>query len=405
MRQSFAGNLLMGALVMLGPCPWASAALLDITDLFNTGVDNARVPLPDDAPDPHYTYATPPPTGTVPLVANSANGFPVSPGGPWMGDNGVSAWLVPAPDTTGNAGDYTYRTTFTVPAGVDPSQVYLTGRWSSDNAGVGILINGSSTGITGPGDFTVFTPQWAIGRGFVNGTNTLDFVVNEATGSAGAGGFTGVRVEMAGKYTSAGRVAIPGLKNSGTAVAEGSPLSEDAIDPGVALAPGSAITGPTFVATSAGGFPIPPWTGDSIDSAWLTPAPDTNGPDGNYFYQMAFDLTGLDVTTVEIYGRWATDNTGSDILLNGLPTGNVNSAGFGDWTDFTLSPATGESFLPGVNTLTFNVVNAPPPGPTGVRFEFMSATALIPEPGSAGLVAMAAGLLIRRRRATRPCSH
>jgi hypothetical protein len=399
MRHSVHCATLIGCVFAGLLAPPASAALLDIADLFNTGVDNLRVPLPDDTPDPHYIFATPPPTGIVPLVANSANGFPVAPAGPWMGDNGVSTWIVPAPDTTGNAGNYTYRTTFTIPAGVNLSQVFLTGRWSSDNAGVGILINGASTGNTGSGDFTVFTPQWAIGRGFVTGTNTLDFIVNEASGSAGAGGYTGLRTQMTGKFTSAGRVAIPGLKNSGTAAAEGSPLPEDSIDPGVVLAAGSMIVGPTLVATSAGGFPIPPWTGDSFDSAWLTPAPDTSGPDGNYFYQMNFSLTGLDPTTVEIYGRWATDNSGVDILLNGNPTGNINGNGFGDWTDFTLSPATGETFLPGTNTLTFEVNNGAPPGPTGVRFEFLSATALpIPEPGGAGLVAMAAAILLRRRR-------
>ena len=94
------------------------------------------------------------------------------------------------------------------------------------------------------------------------------------------------------------------------------------------------------------------------------------------------------------------DNSASDILVNGVSTGNVNNAGFADWTDFTIDGSI-TPFLPGVNTLTFVTANAPPFGPTGVRFEFLSATAeAVPEPATLGLAAVAAfaGLSARRRR-------
>lgn len=378
------------SLLVLGSAPLASAALLNVSDLYNTGVDNSRVPLPDNAADPHYAFAVPPPSGTAPVAATSAGGFPI---GPWMGDNTRSAWISPSADTNAAMGDYVYRTTFTLPAGIDLSQVFVAGRWTSDNNGLDIRINGQSTGITNGGDFTNFSPRWAIQRGFLTGVNTLDFVVNEASG-----GPSGLRVEMEGRYAAAGRVAIPGLKNSGSASPEGPTLADNAVDPGLTLGPGSAMTGPVLVATSAGGFPIGPWLGDSIYSGWVTPTASTEAPEGNYFYQLTFDLSGLQPSTAEIYGRWAVDNGGADILLNGASTGNVNTAGFADWTDFSL---TGGGFLPGLNTLTFHVTNAAPSNnPTGLRFEFLSATAVpIPEPGAASLLLLGAAAALRRRRA------
>lgn len=381
-------------------CASASLAIagqpVPLTGIFNTGVDNTGVSLPEDSVDPHYTFATPPPTGTVPIVNTSATGFPIAPGGPWLGDSPISAWICPAPDTTGNAGDYFYRTTFTISAGVDLSQVFVTGRLTSDNATSGVLINGVATGITGSGNFPAFDPQFMIQTGFVAGLNTIDFVVNEATGSAGANGFTGLRVEMNGSAGPAGHVAIPGLANTGVSAPEGTPLADDATDSRFTLT--GTISGPAVVATAAGGFPIPPWLGNTLDSAWLTPAANTEGPEGDYFYEVSFNLAGLASTTAGIFGRWSVDNGGTDILLNGVSTGNVNNNGFGAWTSFSISPAEGDVFLPGVNTLRFAAFNGPGAGPTGVRVEFLSATAAVPEPSTALLALAGLGVLLRRRR-------
>ncbi|HEX5177546.1 MAG TPA: PEP-CTERM sorting domain-containing protein, partial [Chthoniobacteraceae bacterium] len=269
------------------------------------------------------------------------------------------------------------------PAGVDVSQAYIAGVWASDNNGIDIVLNGQSAGYPNALGFAAFSPQWVVARGFVPGTNTLDFIVNEATGSAGAGGYSGVRVEMTGAAPVPGRFAIPGLKNSGVAAPEGLPLADDAPDPGVVLT--GATTGPAIVARAIGGFPIPPWAPDNNQSAWLTPGADTNGPDGDYAYTITFDLTGFDPSSVSILGRWAVDNVGSEILLNGQPTGNENGGGFADYTPFSISSSDGDLFSPGVNTLSFQVNNATPPGPTGVRWEFLSATVAIPEPASVAL--------------------
>jgi len=62
---------------------------------------------------------------------------------------------------------------------------------------------------------------------------------------------------------------------------------------------------------------------------------------------------------------------GTDILLNGVSTGNTTSVGFGAWTPFTISAPSG---LPsGSNTLDFQVQNVGD-NPTGVRVEITGIT-------------------------------
>jgi hypothetical protein len=149
-------------------------------------------------------------------------------------------------------------------------------------------------------------------------------------------------------------------------------------------------------------------------ATWIDPgpsakyvAPDTNqGRDfgdvaGVYTldYLTTFDLTGFDPATVSIVGRWSTDNTGNDILVNGHSTGNTNNS-FISFTGFSLSGSSG-FFTSGINTLDFNWSNTGMPG--GLLVIFDSATANSPEPASmiligAGLTALA---LIGRRKRSR----
>jgi hypothetical protein len=152
------------------------------------------------------------------------------------------------------------------------------------------------------------------------------------------------------------------------------------------------------VATSANGFPIPPWIGDNSVSAWIGPNSDgqLNGPVGLYDYRTTFTLSSPGLVTIT--GQWASDNEGPDILLNGISTGNSTTNQFLSFTPFTI---TGLG-VAGVNTLDFLVNNDG--GPTGLRVEFFSAN-VIPEPGSLALFGMTtvAGALYcgwRRKRAT-----
>jgi hypothetical protein len=172
----------------------ASAHGSVISSLFNTGVDAAGTPLPNNAAELHYTLLSVP-SGTTSLrVATSANGFPI---GPWLSDDSLSAWIGPASDTSldGPGGVYDYRTTFDL-TGFDPLTASITGQWSMDDSGVDILINGVSISPTSS-NFLSWT-SFSVNSNFVAGINTLDFVINNGTGP------TGLRVEMSGTASAAG---------------------------------------------------------------------------------------------------------------------------------------------------------------------------------------------------------
>ena len=183
----------------------ASAALLlgasrrvdadPITDLYNTGVDNAGALLGDSVNDPHYTITVDPQGAGDATVPN--DGFPIP---PWLANDANSRWIGPATDhdANGAAGDYTYRTTFTLPANANLASVSITGNWATDDGGLRISLNGTNTNnppSAGFSGYTAFTINDA-NADFVVGTNTLDFTFNNG------GGPTGLRVDdMTGTFT------------------------------------------------------------------------------------------------------------------------------------------------------------------------------------------------------------
>ena len=192
---------------------------------------------------------------------------------------------------------------------------------------------------------------------------------------------------------------IAGLFNTGVDDG-GVALVDNAIDSHWSVTPEGAETASPIVVSSAGGFPVGPWLGDSAESSWISVSEDTNGDPIDHAFRQGFNLLGLDPSTVLISGRWSSDNSGVDILVNGASTGFTNDAQFGDWTDFSLSSADGHAFQAGDNELTFVVNNAPPNlNPVGLRVEFSSATAdVIPEPSAAALCALGVVFVFRRRR-------
>lgn len=168
---------------------------------FNTGVNTFGVPLVDNALDPHYTLIAGPTLG-APFVATSTGNFPISPAGPWLADNSVSAWIAPSQNTIGafNA-SYTYETTFDL-TGFNVSSATFGGQWAEDDFGGQILLNGFDIITSGYGtytnitSFTVFSP-FTLTSGFLQNVNTLAFVVTNR-----GGGPTGLRVEYAGTANS-----------------------------------------------------------------------------------------------------------------------------------------------------------------------------------------------------------
>ncbi|MDH7503754.1 MAG: immunoglobulin domain-containing protein [Verrucomicrobiota bacterium] len=173
-----------------------------IPGLYNTGVDDNGAPLGNAAVDPHYKLIESPDgdypgPNTYTLIA----GWPVAPAGPWVADSSVSRWIAPrARQSIGNApGTYTFRTTFNL-TGFDPAKAKITGRWTSDNNGVDMVLNGVSLGLGQGGNFGIFY-DFAIDYGFVDGVNTLDFVVSNAGDAVNP---IGLRVEMVGTVEIAG---------------------------------------------------------------------------------------------------------------------------------------------------------------------------------------------------------
>ena len=165
----------------------AGPAFANNIPLFNTGVDAAGNPLANNAAETHYTLVG----GGDLRVATSANGFPI---GPWLGDDSASAWVGPNTDGSldGDVATYDYRLTFSLD-GLNAATASIMGRWSTDNEGLDILINGVSTGNSLNFDqpFTNWY-DFSVNSGFVSGVNTIDFLVHND------GGPTGLRVEMTG---------------------------------------------------------------------------------------------------------------------------------------------------------------------------------------------------------------
>jgi len=150
----------------------------------------------------------------------------------------------------------------------------------------------------------------------------------------------------------------------------GNVLGEDAEDPHYEIFAGPVTLPRAVAATSAGGFPIGPWVAETPTSTWVTPSASTNGPPGDYTYRTTFNVAGLRPETVVVTGRWATDNIGTDVLVNGVPSNNPNPAQFPVFTPFAAGGARA-----GSNTLDFVLNNAPPgENPTGVHVTDLSAT-------------------------------
>lgn len=189
MKKFLLASALSCGALLAGPA-WADP----ITSLFNTGVDSYGNVLGVSAAETHYTLVSVS-DRSLPGVqaATFSSDSTISPNGPWIGDDSLSEWIGPTGDSSLDGisgGIYDYQVTFSL-AGLNPSTASITGQWAADDEGTDILVNGVSTGDTASGfrSFTAFT----ISSGFVDGTNTLDFIVDNS-----GGGPTGLRVEMTG---------------------------------------------------------------------------------------------------------------------------------------------------------------------------------------------------------------
>lgn len=166
-------------------------------------------------------------------------------------------------------------------------------------------------------------------------------------------------------------VALPGVFGTGVGT-NGQLLAAGEIDPHYRLisSPDEVAVGPeAFVVNE--GWPIQSgvWLLNGPDSKWIGPQADQSGAGGNaegdYSYETTFDLTGFDVSKVQLVGGWATDNAGLAILLNGLNTG-IPGGGFSTMVPFTIT----NGLVAGTNKLEFKMNNAPAtPNPTALRVD------------------------------------
>jgi hypothetical protein len=178
--------------------------------------------------------------------------------------------------------------------------------------------------------------------------------------------------------------------------------------------PGSNAEGPAYIYRRAfnDNQTYSPWIKNSPNSAWISAIQvqtieiaggyfaKADGPSGEYFYSLTFDMTGFDPATLTFAGRWAADDDGMFMYLNGFQIFNVGTrkgpklgnSGFDHWTPFWLcqpgmpcGPSndvvdgdgtfTTANVLPGLNKLTFEVHNLA--GPTGLRVELTASANLL----------------------------
>lgn len=185
-----------------------------------------------------------------------------------------------------------------------------------------------------------------------------------------------------------------GLYNTGVS-ASGSTLSNKSLDTHYTVSY-NGVTNSAISFNSAQGYPFPYWLGDNSTSSWISPTSDTRGGGGDYVYKTSFDLTGIDLSSAKIVGRYANDDPLTGMSINGN-TLAVNGGSMGAWTDFTIN----SGFVSGVNTLEFTVFNSF--GPTGLRVEYTgnNFTAAVPEPEVLALALSGlaiVGMTARRRR-------
>lgn len=174
---------------------------------------------------------------------------------------------------------------------------------------------------------------------------------------------------------------------NGTGTAWGSAGVTD-IHYSLVLQPGVGGVAKTVDDTS---YPFGPWLANNSGSRWIGPATDGFGPPGFYAYRQTFFVpTSAALSSLSITGRWATDDTGTNIRINGTPTGNVSTS------NTTLTPfSISSGFVHGFNTLDFVVNNAgfsPFTNATGLRVDDIFGAyqlGVIPEPQTLGLAVTA----------------
>ena len=192
---------------------------------------------------------------------------------------------------------------------------------------------------------------------------------------AGAGGEGGETVVGGGAGGEGGAGGNPpavfqlfntGVDENGVVLAGGS------VDPHFTLieSPDETFTGPDAIVTTniAAGYWVP--QDETSISKWIAASADQSYPSatpcnasGSYVYRTTFTLTEEQAESLVIEGAWGADNSGGDIVLNDNSLG-LTAGSYSPLTAFSISTG----FIPGLNTLDFEVVDVG--CPNGLRVEF-----------------------------------
>jgi hypothetical protein len=194
--------------------------------------------------------------------------------------------------------------------------------------------------------------------------------------AAGAGGQAGAGAGDAGAggdCALGGCVPPPLVFNTGVD-ATGAVLPGGSVDPHYTLITSADATlpGPDAIVTSqiADGY----WVAQSDTSKWIAPSANQAYPGadpcntaGTYVYRTTFTLTAEEAATLELSGQWGADNSGTDVLLNGVSTGII-AGSYAPLTAFSIQTG----FVTGPNTLDFEIADVG--CPNGLRVELTAST-------------------------------
>jgi hypothetical protein len=199
---------------------------------------------------------------------------------------------------------------------------------------------------------------------------------------------------------------IPGLQDTGDgSVGNPDPVWQITLDPSGGSVPRAA----TIISPLTGTSPFNWYSGAPVGSGanWIGPNSTANQnpgvPDGDYQYQLQFNLNGYNPATASFVYESAADNYVLSATLNGnsIPVDTRTPGGGNQYHTLSGPLDVTGGFVSGINTLTFDVENTTPnPSPTGFLFVVDSSeVTAVPEPSTLALVGSGiAGLLAFRRR-------
>ena len=257
--------------------------------------------------------------------------------------------------------------------------------------GVTLGIGSDCTLNVGAVGSSTITYQWKLNGNDVSGATNPTLVIEDIDYAEG-GVYTCVITNGFGSLTSNSATVqvldnVPGLYNTGVDV-DKQPLAAGATDSHYTLLVNPDNTSSTLALVQSGN-PVP-WNPNSATSLWIGPRANTGGAAGQtvdageglgtYVYRTSIDLTNFDLSTVTIRGKWASDNEGIAIRVNGTVVTGLNNLvnSFGGLKSFTLDSVIAPTLTTGINTIDFVIINMDPvAGFTGLRIQDFEAIGLI----------------------------